>query len=144
MLTTQLDSFLPFQLDAVYSAASILHLMHLISPSLLQADSWSDDIQYILDNMIADGSPVAPSRKLELTHLENTMSALSPVADRSWGLAPAPDFDMNYVAHENLFPDIVSSDPSWDILMTNGMLSIPPQDLLDLADRLDDGYTNEE
>ncbi|CAI6091493.1 unnamed protein product [Clonostachys chloroleuca] len=102
-LISCLDAFLPFQLDAAYSSAFILHLIKLISPSLLQDQSWPHDIEYIFDRMIASGSVVAPVRKLELQQLENAMAALIPSAEQSWGLAPRA----GYVQEQNFTTEII-------------------------------------
>lgn len=138
-----LDAFLPFQLDAAYSAAFILHLIRLISPTIFQdGDVWQEDIESVLDKMISDGSLVAPLRKIELNQLEAIMSALSPPAEQSWGLTPAA----NYLQETNYDPqlsDDLLGDPFWDTFVTNGMSGMPPQELLDLADRLDDGFVTE-
>uniref|UniRef100_A0A0B7KK61 Xylanolytic transcriptional activator regulatory domain-containing protein n=1 Tax=Bionectria ochroleuca TaxID=29856 RepID=A0A0B7KK61_BIOOC len=128
-----LDSFLPFQLDAAYSSAFILHLIKLISPSLLQDQSWPHDIEYIFDRMIASGSVVAPVRKLELQQLENAMAALIPSTEQSWGLAPRA----GYVQEQNFATDDYFRDPFWHTIASNGVSGLLPQEILDLADRLD-------
>ncbi|CAH0024860.1 unnamed protein product [Clonostachys rhizophaga] len=128
-----LDAFLPFQLDAAYSSAFILHLIKLISPSLLQDQSWPHDIEYIFDRMIASGSVVAPVRKLELQQLENAMAALIPSTEQSWGLAPRA----GYVQEQNFAPDDYFRDPFWHTITSNGVSGLLPQEILDLADRLD-------
>jgi hypothetical protein len=132
-LTSCLDSFLPFQLDAAYSSAFILHLIKLISPSLLQDQSWPHDIEYIFDRMIASGSVVAPVRKLELQQLENAMAALIPSTEQSWGLAPRA----GYVQEQNFATDDYFRDPFWHTIASNGVSGLLPQEILDLADRLD-------
>ena len=89
--------------------------------------------------MISDGSLVAPLRKLELSQLEHIMSALSPSADQSWGLTPGANY-LPESSYEQALSDDILGDPFWDTFVTNGVTGMPPQEMLDLADRLDDGF----
>lgn len=67
------------------------------------------------------------------------MSALSPSAEQSWGLTPGVNYLQETTYDAQMSEDILG-DHFWDTFVTNGMSGMPPQELLDLADRLDNAY----
>ncbi|OLN96028.1 hypothetical protein CCHL11_03248 [Colletotrichum chlorophyti] len=114
--------------------AFLLYLVRVISPSLLQDDTWCDNIKCVLDKMISKGSLVAPLRKLELSQLEHIMTAFTPVGEQP----PTPSPSTAHPQHHDhgSFLDQME-EPGWDIFDTSGMGGLSPQALLDLAERLD-------
>ncbi|KAK1995308.1 fungal-specific transcription factor domain-containing protein [Colletotrichum falcatum] len=144
-----LEAFLPFQLEDAFSSAFLLHLVRVISPSLIQDDSWCENITSVLDKMISKGSLVAPLRKLELGQLEHIMSALTPPADEPPTPPPTSSganahqhqhHNHNHNHHhgheQGSFLDQME-EAGWDIFDTGCMGGLSPQALLDLAERLD-------
>ncbi|OAQ76810.1 fungal specific transcription factor [Purpureocillium lilacinum] len=131
-----LDSFLPFQLEAAFSSAFVLYLLRVISPSLLQDDAWCNNIQHVLDKMIADGSLVAPLRKVELSQLEHVMAALTPEKCKPPPSVSGDSRSMPADLDCSLSDDILNN-PFWDIFVTDGVTGLLPQELMELADRLD-------
>ncbi|KAK2038465.1 fungal-specific transcription factor domain-containing protein [Colletotrichum somersetense] len=143
-----LEAFLPFQLEDAFSSAFLLHLVRVISPSLIQDDTWCENITSVLDKMISKGSLVAPLRKLELSRLEHIMSALTPPAEEP--PTPPPSSSANPHQHHHhhhhhhhhgheqgsSFLDQME-EAGWDIFDTGCMGGLSPQALLDLAERLD-------
>lgn len=69
---------MPFDLEDAYSSAFLLHLLRVISPSLLPDNGWRDDINHILQHMVDNGSVVAPLRQQELQQLERTLESITP------------------------------------------------------------------
>ncbi|KDN66586.1 putative fungal specific transcription factor domain-containing protein [Colletotrichum sublineola] len=148
-----LEAFLPFQLEDAFSSAFLLHLIRVISPSLIQDDTWCENITSVLDKMISKGSLVAPLRKLELSRLENIMSALTPPAEEP-PTPPPSSANPHHHHHQHhnhhhhhhhhhhhgneqgSFLDQME-EAGWDIFDTGCMGGLSPQALLDLAERLD-------
>lgn len=72
-----LESFLPFDLDAAFSAAIVLLLGVTIDPSLLRNDaSRLPTIYAVLDEMISRGNLIARFHKSELQQLETNLGRL--------------------------------------------------------------------
>lgn len=142
-----LEAFLPFQLEDAFSSAFILHLVRTVSPSLLQDDSWSDNVASIMDKMISKGSIVAPLRKVELAQLEHIMGVFSPMGggDAEGGpMTPAASSAEAGAGHggpeqDDAGPDLTMDEPGWDLFMSNGMVGISPGEMLDLAAQLEVG-----
>ncbi|TDZ32465.1 Proline utilization trans-activator [Colletotrichum spinosum] len=142
-----LEAFLPFQLEDAFSSAFLLYLVRVISPSLLQDDTWVDNIKCVLDKMISKGSLVAPLRKLELSQLEHIMTAFTPVPEQAPTPSPSTaqhpqhadqqqQQQHHHHHHHGSFLDQME-EPGWDIFDATGMGGLSPQALLDLAERLD-------
>lgn len=95
-------------------------------------------MEYVFDQMILDGSLVAPLRKQELSHLEQIMSSLSSASTASWGLTPGPSYNQLDPQAEPQFTEDVMGDPFWNTFVAHGMSGMAPEDLFDLANQLDD------
>jgi len=114
----------------------VLYLLRVISPSLLQDDAWCNNIQHVLDKMITDGSLVAPLRKVELSQLEHVMAALNPEKCKPPPSVSGDTRSMPADLDCSLSNDILNN-PFWDIFVTDGVTGLLPQELMELADRLD-------
>jgi proline utilization trans-activator len=140
-----LESFLPFQVEYASSSGFLLHLITVICPHLIQDHSWRDDINYILDTMIAKGSLVAPLRKVELGQLEQKLSAFTPVTGQ-------PDLPPSLTMNEDIDPSReeihheendeheqqpMIDESGWDHFAASAMAVLSPRELLDLAEQLD-------
>ncbi|KAL9110783.1 MAG: hypothetical protein Q9227_004775 [Pyrenula ochraceoflavens] len=101
-----LESFLPFDLEALFASAMILVMSTAIDPSLLEDhDPWSDSMYALLDEMATRGNAVADIRKQELQQLKNTLSHLpSPDAsaqrENNWTAFTPPVSKTSNPAHE--------------------------------------------
>lgn len=132
------DAFLPFQIEDASSSAFVLYLIRAIAPSLIQRDTWCDHLNCVLDKLIAKGNPAAPLRRKELRQLEQILAPLTPRSTSS-SLQPV---NLHRDAQESedtygLDPVDVGDGFEWDLLGLNSSVSLPPRELLDLADQLD-------
>ncbi|KAJ6445330.1 proline dehydrogenase [Purpureocillium lavendulum] len=123
-------------LEAAFSSAFVLYLLRVITPSLIQDDAWCNNIQDILDKMIADGSLVAPLRKVELSQLEYVMAALSP-DKRNQTLSVSGDSRSLPADLDCSLSDDLLNNPIWDVFDTDTVTGLLPEELMELADRLD-------
>lgn len=133
-MLTVVDAFLPFQIEDASSSAFVLYLIRAIAPSLISNDSWCDNLECVLDKLIAKGNLAAPLRRLELRQLEQILAPLTPrLANHSLPAASLGDGSDNneetYTFDQDEF--------EWDMLALNSSVSLPPRELLDLADQLD-------
>ncbi|KAM3070533.1 hypothetical protein ACMFMF_007988 [Clarireedia jacksonii] len=72
-----LESFLPFDLDAAFSAIIIVVLTPAVDPSLLENPQHGLQIGYtILDEMAFRGNAIAATRKMELRLLEDLLNRI--------------------------------------------------------------------
>ncbi|KAF7563413.1 hypothetical protein G7046_g724 [Stylonectria norvegica] len=130
-----LEAFLPFQLEDAFSSAFILSLIHAISPSLVQDDSWRNNVTTVLDRMIAQGSLVAPLRKLELNQLESITDSLTPYEKQPptpiQGDDPPQRHEAAILGHDSRGIEI-----GWDQFVDTGMMGLSPTELLELAEQL--------
>ncbi|KAJ6099362.1 hypothetical protein N7467_000897 [Penicillium canescens] len=129
-----MDAFLPFQIEDASSSAFVLYLIRAIAPSLISNDSWCDNLECVLDKLIAKGNLAAPLRRLELRQLEQILAPLTPrLTNHSLPAASLGDGSDNneetYTFDQDEF--------EWDMLALNSSVSLPPRELLDLADQLD-------
>ncbi|KAJ5770190.1 uncharacterized protein N7511_002241 [Penicillium nucicola] len=129
-----MDAFLPFQIEDASSSAFVLYLIRAIAPSLISNDSWCENLECVLDKLIAKGNIAAPLRKLELRQLEQILAPLTPrLANHALpavGLGDGSEHhDESYAFDQDEF--------EWDMLALNSSVSLPPRELLDLADQLD-------
>ncbi|KAI9934253.1 hypothetical protein MW887_005327 [Aspergillus wentii] len=130
-----LEAFLPFQLEDAFSSAFLLHLIRVVAPSLLQDDSWCDNIQSILNTMISKGSLVAPLRKAELSQLEHIMAPLTPGAMHLTTPTSLNNAQQDSVAETMPTQDM--GEHGWDVFDANMGVMLSPRELLDLAEQLD-------
>lgn len=91
-----------------------------------------------MDKLISKGSVAAPLRRRELSQLEQILAPLTPKSTNS----PLPPVRFNTGSDEN--GDVYAIDQvdvgdgfEWDLLGLNPSVSLPPRELLDLADQLD-------
>lgn len=137
-LTSLIDAFLPFQVEDASSSAFVLYLIRAIAPSLVHNDTWHDHLKCVLDRLVAKGNLAAPLRRQELRQLEQILTPLTPQS------APSPPPPVNMPTDANEGDDAyalehveVGEEFEWDLLGLNSSVSLPPQELLDLADQLD-------
>lgn len=79
---------------------------------------------------------MAPLRKLELSQLEDIMTAFTPAPEQP----PTPSPSTAHPQHQDqgsFLDQLEHDEPGWDIFDTGGMGGLSPQALLDLAERLD-------
>jgi hypothetical protein len=132
------DAFLPFQIEDASSSAFVLYLIRAIAPSLIQRDTWCDHLNCVLETLIAKGNPAAPLRRRELRQLEQILAPLTPRSTSS----PLPPVNIQRETQESddtygLDSVDVGDGFEWDLLGLNSSVSLPPRELLDLADQLD-------
>lgn len=132
------DAFLPFQIEDASSSAFVLYLIRAIAPSLIHSDTWCDHLKCVLDKLIAKGNLAAPLRKQELKQLEQILAPLTPTSTHR----PLPPVDLDEMTEPNddsyaLDQVHVGEEFEWDLLGLNSSVSLPPRELLDLADQLD-------
>lgn len=138
-LTRNADSFLPFQLEDVFSSAFLLHIISAVTPSPVLDQTWSVNAHEVLDLMIAKGSPAARLRKLELEHLEKL---ISPIVEASAQGQPAgSNADGSPAANPENAEDLLSVGGDglspWDLLGADGMHALSPQQILGFASEFD-------
>lgn len=95
----------------------------------------------MLDKLIAKGNLAAPLRKQELKQLEQILAPLTPNPTPNSTADPFPPVDFNEAEEGNEVYDLdhvgVGEEFEWDLLGLNSSVSLPPEELLDLADQLD-------
>lgn len=138
MLTLRADAFLPFQIEDASSSAFVLYLIRAIAPSLIPNSTWCDNLECVLDKLIAKGNLAAPLRRRELSQLEQILAPLTPKPQNS----PLPPVHFNAPPEEQeeayaIDQVDVGEEFEWDLLGLNPSVSLPPAELLDLADQLD-------
>jgi hypothetical protein len=73
------DSFLPFDLEAVFVSSVVILMAPVIDSRLLESPTpWLQKSYVILDDMISRGNIIASFRKSELERLGELLSQLSP------------------------------------------------------------------
>lgn len=132
------DAFLPFQIEDASSSAFVLYLIRAIAPSLIHSNTWCEHLKCVLDKLILKGSMAAPLRKQELKQLEQILAPLTPKSTNT----PLPPVGLSEGAEEleetyDLDQVNVGEEFEWDLLGLNSSVSLPPRELLDLADQLD-------
>ncbi|KAF5863824.1 hypothetical protein ETB97_009287 [Aspergillus alliaceus] len=133
-----MDAFLPFQVEHAFSSAFVLYLIRAIAPSLMKNESWCDNLDCILEKLIIKGNIAAPLRKLELKHLDVMLAPLTPKSESHE--IPPITADVIQDNHDDTYAlDQVDlgEEVEWDLLALNHSVSLPPRELLDLADQLD-------
>ncbi|CAG7949011.1 unnamed protein product [Penicillium salamii] len=128
-----MDAFLPFQIEDASSSAFVLYLIRAIAPSVISNDSWCENLECVLDKLISKGNLAAPLRRLELRHLEHVLAPLTPKL--SYRPPPASSHEGNEINEDSYIFD--QEEFEWDMLGLNSSVSLPPRELLDLADQLD-------
>ncbi|OQD90523.1 hypothetical protein PENANT_c001G02884 [Penicillium antarcticum] len=129
-----MDAFLPFQIEDASSSALVLYLIRAIAPSLISNDSWCENLECVLEKLIAKGNLAAPLRRLELRQLEQILAPLTPrLANHT---LPAANLDEDSEHHDETYT-FDQDEFEWDMLALNSSVSLPPRELLDLADQLD-------
>ncbi|KOC11706.1 hypothetical protein AFLA70_99g002611 [Aspergillus flavus AF70] len=133
-----MDAFLPFQVEHASSAALVLYLIRSIAPSLITNESWCDNLYCVIEKLIAKGNIAAPLRKLELKHLDLMLTPLTPIsANRTMPPITSDDIQDNNDDTYALDQVDIGDEVEWDLLALNHSVSLPPRELLDLADQLD-------
>ncbi|KAI2789435.1 hypothetical protein POX_d04924 [Penicillium oxalicum] len=125
-----LDAFLPFQIEDASSSAFVLYLIQAIAPSIVQRDAWRDHLNCVLNALLAKGNPAAPLRRKELRQLEQILAPITPKSTSGpiAGDNAVGDFEFESFNMDDAF--------EWELLGFNSSVSLPPQELSDLADQL--------
>ncbi|KAL1619514.1 hypothetical protein SLS56_010058 [Neofusicoccum ribis] len=69
-----LDSFIPLDLESLFSSASVMLLMNAIVPQKNKDSSYMTNTRRLLDTMISRGNNLAKFRLQELEHMERLVS----------------------------------------------------------------------
>jgi hypothetical protein len=88
----------------------------------------------VLDKLIAKGNLAAPLRRLELRQLEQILAPLTPRLTNH--ALPVASLDEGSENNEESYT-FDQDEFEWDMLALNSSVSLPPRELLDLADQLD-------
>jgi hypothetical protein len=136
------DAFLPFQIEDASSSAFVLYLLRAIAPELIHSNTWCENLKCVLDKLISKGNMAAPLRKRELKQLEQILAPLTPNRTPSATANHLPPVHFDEVTDEGdevygLENAGVGEEFEWDLLGLNSSVSLPPRELLDLADQLD-------
>lgn len=126
------DAFLPFQIEDASSSAFVLYLIRAIAPSIISNELWCENLECVLDKLVSKGNIAAPLRRLELRHLEHVLAPLTPKISSN----PLPP-NLNEENEGNEPSMFDQEEFEWDMLGLNSSVSLPPQELLELADQLD-------
>ncbi|KAB8279511.1 hypothetical protein BDV30DRAFT_201731 [Aspergillus minisclerotigenes] len=133
-----MDAFLPFQVEHASSSALVLYLIRSIAPSLIANESWCDNLDCVIEKLIAKGNIAAPLRKLELKHLDLMLTPLTPrSANHTIPPITSDEIQDNNDDTYALDQVDIGDEVEWDLLALNHSVSLPPRELLDLADQLD-------
>lgn len=113
-------------------------MIRAIAPTLIHSSTWCDHLECVLDKLISKGNPAAPLRRKELRQLEQILAPLTPKSNP----LPLPSVNVNSdTQNDNEFHGLDHVDVEeafeWDLLGLNSSVSLPPRELLDLADQLD-------
>ena len=132
------DAFLPFQVEHASSSAFVLYLIRSIAPSLIANESWCDNLDCVIEKLISKGNPAAPLRKLELKHLDLMLTPLTP-RSATHAMLPMTSDEIQDNNDDTYALDQVDigDEVEWDLLALSHSVSLPPRELLDLADQLD-------
>lgn len=131
-----LESFLPFDLEAVFIAAMVLVMARTIDVQLLEDHTlWTHMAYSILDDMAARGNLIASVRKRELRHLTEVLShAETPAPSLNHQNFDESEFEGNRSQHPMDFETNMIhqpfDDPFWQDEMTADQLR-------EIADSLD-------
>ncbi|KAL4787722.1 hypothetical protein BJX76DRAFT_369010 [Aspergillus varians] len=133
-----IDGFLPFQIEDAFSSAFVLYLIRTIAPYLINSSMWCDNLDCVLDKLIATGNVTAPLRRQELRQLEQILAPLALNPNHS----PLPPIELYENAEFNEQTDgseqvDVDVPFQWELLGLDSSVSLLPGELLDLANRLD-------
>lgn len=89
----------------------------------------------MLDKLISKGNLAAPLRRLELRQLEQILAPLTPTLANHH--LPQVNLDESNEINEEEPYAFDHEEFEWDLLGLNSSVSLPPRELLDLADQLD-------
>ncbi|OGM39385.1 hypothetical protein ABOM_011804 [Aspergillus bombycis] len=133
-----MDAFLPFQVEHASSSAFVLYLIRSIAPSLIANESWCDNLDCVIEKLISKGNLAAPLRKLELRHLDLMLTPLTPRSATHTVLPVTSDEIQDNNDDTYALDQVdIGDEVEWDLLALNHSVSLPPRELLDLADQLD-------
>jgi hypothetical protein len=101
---------------------------------VISNDTWCDNLALVLDKLISKGNLAAPLRRLELRQLEQILAPITPKLTNDH----LPQVNLHEGNEINEEPYVFDHEEfEWDLLGLNSSVSIPPRELLDLADQLD-------
>ncbi|KAM6522798.1 hypothetical protein FALCPG4_012413 [Fusarium falciforme] len=138
-----LDSFLPFQMETVFSSAFLLYVIDAVSPGFVPDQTWLATAHGIFDTMIAKGSPATPLRKRELQRLEQIMTSYLDSGSKT---NPSPlQFQEEPILRRGMdIPDqtattdvaYVDETSPWGLLGSHGGYILSPEEIMQLAEGL--------
>lgn len=102
---------------------------------MISNDTWCDNLTLVLDKLISKGNLAAPLRRLELRQLEQILAPLTPTLANHH--LPQVNLDESNEINEEEPYAFDHEEFEWDLLGLNSSVSLPPRELLDLADQLD-------
>lgn len=148
MMLTSTESFLPFDLEAVFSSAIVLSLANAVDTSLLRDKGpWLQTSFEVLDEMISRGNLIAGFHKSELQQLDEKLKML-PATPRSQPSARPSTSEGPFVHRPNsVGVPYEQTDPGsglamgYDYLLNewNSDDGLSGEQLMALADSLDFG-----
>ncbi|KAF5007515.1 hypothetical protein FDECE_6162 [Fusarium decemcellulare] len=138
------DSFLPFQMETVFSSVFLLYVIDAVSPGFVPDQTWHATAHGIFDMMITRGSPGAPLRKRELQRLEQIMTSYLRSGSQT-NVSPLQFQEDPILAREMGVDErtsteqggYVSETSPWGLLGSQGGLIMSPGQILQLAEELD-------
>jgi proline utilization trans-activator len=71
-----IETFLPFDLESVFSAGLVLHMVAHVHPKFLDTLDWQSNVFSILDVMVANGNLLARLRKTEIEELSSMFNII--------------------------------------------------------------------
>ncbi|KAJ3542240.1 hypothetical protein NM208_g4208 [Fusarium decemcellulare] len=142
--SNMLDSFLPFQMETVFSSVFLLYVIDAVSPGFVPDQTWHATAHGIFDMMIARGSPGAPLRKREMQRLEQIMTSYLRSGSQT-NVSPLQFQEDPILAREMGVDEpasteqgvYVSETSPWGLLGSQGGLIMSPGQILQLAEELD-------
>ncbi|KAL2833299.1 fungal-specific transcription factor domain-containing protein [Aspergillus cavernicola] len=132
---TQIEAFLPFQIEDAFASAFLLHIIRVIAPSLAPEDHWLANADSVLDCLINKGNLSAPLRRAELDSLKRVMGPLTSPQHGNNIYAVGNRGQVQPVGENVDAPDAPELD--WDTFGVETTIGLEPRELLDLAEQLD-------
>ncbi|CAG9998268.1 unnamed protein product [Clonostachys byssicola] len=131
-----IESFLPFDLEFLFSSAILLCIIDLVCPDYITDQNWLPSVNYLLDAIIRLGNVSARLRKAELHHLLQLLAEAKGSPGRDVELAPEIEASMLYPGDST---DVEQGDNggSWSTVFDLDDTALDPSHLLDLALQLD-------
>ncbi|KAJ5355331.1 uncharacterized protein N7496_012543 [Penicillium cataractarum] len=111
---SQLEVFLPFEMEVTYGAAIHLLIANSLFPKATDKDNFIEEAHNVLDEMIFKGNRLATARKTELAHLEGLFAELT-VRVEQYGLQT-----LSLATPEQLHSNVEGQPSHMQVLHTEG------------------------